>query len=413
MQVKAVARRPAASPTLRLPALATFRAPTLAALGALLLAGCAGAAAPAHVGIDVRVSTPPAAVAIQGSRRLVYELHLAGRGAQPVRVQSLVVLDAERGSTLAALHADTLAAVVVRYDDVPAGPGPVMVTLAAAAGADPLTLAPGERAVVYLEIDVPASVAPPQALLHRIVLRRGSVVDTVAGAPAAVRFVAPPVLGPPVRGGPWVAVYHPSWPRGHRRVFYAVDGRERIPGRFAIDWILVDADGRTTRGDPDVVANWLGHGADVLAVADAVVVSVRDDVAESARMSTHPDHPLEDATGNYITLELGAGQYVFYEHLAPGSVRVAPGDRVRRGQPIAVVGYTGHTTGPHLHLHVADANSPLGAEGVPFVLQCFHRLGAYERIETLGTAPWIRGDNAADARRAEMPAPNTVVDFAC
>jgi hypothetical protein len=277
-----------------------------------------------------------------------------------------------------------------------------------------LTLAPGTRAVIYIELAVGAAgAALPPALAHRIEYRRGAALETVEGARTPVSVEVPPVLGPPVRGGPWVAVYHPSWVRGHRRVPYSVDGRSRIPGRFAVDWIAVDAEGRHTRGDADEVAAWLGFGAEVLAVADAEVVATRDDVTESERLSTHPDHPLADATGNYIALDLGNGRFAFYEHLEAGSVSVAKGQRVRRGEVIAALGFSGHTTGPHLHFHVADANSPLGAEGMPFVLECFDVLGAYEDIGSLG-APWTRSATGTPLRRThEMPAANTVVDLSC
>jgi murein DD-endopeptidase len=175
--------------------------------------------------------------------------------------------------------------------------------------------------------------------------------------------------------------------------------------------------GSSTRwtGEPaflaDVVANWLGEGAEVLAVTDGVVAAVRDDVAESERISTHPRLPQEDATGNYIALEVGDGRFVFYEHLQPGTLRVRPGQRVRRGDVIATVGFTGHSTGPHLHLHVADANSPLGAEGVPFVLERFELLGGYDDSARLGTAPWIPLSAGPAMRSGERPAPNVVIRF--
>jgi Peptidase family M23 len=54
-------------------------------------------------------------------------------------------------------------------------------------------------------------------------------------------------------------------------------------------------------------------------------------------------------------LDLGQGKFAFYEHLKSGSVVVRKGQHVKKGQTIAALGYTGQSTGPHLHFHVADS----------------------------------------------------------
>jgi murein DD-endopeptidase MepM/ murein hydrolase activator NlpD len=153
----------------------------------------------------------------------------------------------------------------------------------------------------------------------------------------------------------------------------------------------------------------------VLAVADAVVAAARDDMpgAELIAASQGP-MALENASGNYVTLDLGHGRHAFYEHLKHGSIRVKPGDRVRRGQVIAMLGNTGSSSsGPHLHFHVSDANHPLAAEGLPYELRSFEVLGAYESIAATKsgrrwkTAP--RGTGGV--RRTELPAANAVIVF--
>ena len=374
----------------------------LALVFPMIFAGIAGAASPLRQSFDLQVPAPPTPVIVDNARQLVYELHLTNFAGEALVLRRLDVRDATGGNVIASFRDKALA-------DRIGHPGMEAQT------GDPRSIAPGMRGVIYLEVTLPDG-ATPKALDHRIEYavngnedRAASVVE---GGRATVGGTPPVVLGAPLRGGPWAAIHASSWPRGHRRVLYAVDGRARIPGRFAIDWVLLDADGRNSHGDADVARDAYGYGAEVLAVADAMVAATRDDMAESATISAHRKHAIGDATGNYVALDLGDGRFAFYEHLKPGSVRVVPGQHVHRGETIAALGFTGDSTGPHLHFHVADALSPLGAEGLPFVFDHFRVLGRYPDIGTLGSAPWAPLDDARPAQRTdEWPASNVVLEF--
>jgi murein DD-endopeptidase MepM/ murein hydrolase activator NlpD len=76
----------------------------------------------------------------------------------------------------------------------------------------------------------------------------------------------------------------------------------------------------------------------------------------------------ETVAGNTITLDLGGGQFAYYMHLQPGSLRVNAGDRVRRGQALARVGDSGDSREPHLHFEVTTSSQPLVGEGVPYLI---------------------------------------------
>jgi murein DD-endopeptidase len=290
---------------------------------------------PSRESFDIAVPVPPSPVTIEGREWLVYELHLTNFTSEPLRIERVHVIGD-----------GVLADIRVVNEVVP----------------------PRERAVVYLEVMTAART------LGHIVGYGGQLA--VVAADVAVRPKATLALGAPLRGGPWAAVYAWEWPRGHRRVFYTLDGRARLPGRLAIDFVRKDERGRSARGDADVVANSLGYGADVLAVADARVAEVRDGLLEAGRVSANPRHPLDDKAGNFVALDLGDGRFAVYEHLKPGSIRVKRGDRVRRGETIAALGFTGDSTEPHLHFHVADSPWPLAGEGLPFE---FEMEGARER----------------------------------
>lgn len=359
----------------------------------------AGHAAAERESFELRVPLAPAPVASEGRVRLFYELHLTNFSREPL-VPVAIDVRGDDDLPLASYTGTTLAARL----------GPAVPV---AGATDSTAIAPGARKVLYLELDLAPDAVP--ARLHHRVSYRVDGTDAIAHADGG--GVAPdprpaPVLGPPLRGGPWAAVFDPAWPRGHRRVFYAVEGRATLPGRFAIDLVKLDADGRLATGDADVVRNAHAHGEAVLAVADATVAAVRGDYPEAARISQNGRHPLSAGSGNYVVLALGDGRHAVYEHLRPGSLKVEAGRRVRRGEVIGEVGYSGSGNWPHLHFHVADAASLLGAEGLPFAFEGFSVLGRYADIEALGERPWTpRADPATAVRRHERPADNSVLRF--
>lgn len=353
---------------------------------------------------DLRVLQAPTAAAIGGTRQLAYELHAtnyADTGLLPTRLD---VLDADAtGQPLASWSgAELLARTAIAGTGRPPD---------AAQG-----LAPGVHAVIYAEVVLPAGAAVPRRLVHRLayaaLTTQAHAQRELLGGGIDVAPRVPVTIAPPLRGGPWVAIYGASFARGHRRVLFALDGQVRIPARFAIDWIRLDARGRHARDDEHVVANWSGYGEDVLAAADGTVVAIRNDYPESHTLD-NPRHPLGEGSGNFISLALGGGRYAHYEHLKPGSVRVHPGEQVHRGQAIAALGFTGDSTGPHLHFHISDGATPLAGEGLPFVIDRYDLLGHYPNLDEFAAGkPWqALPPDSVRTRHGDMPAASAVVDF--
>ena len=351
---------------------------------------------------DIVVPQPPSMTVVEGKGLLAYELHLTNFSSHGQIIHGIRALDGASNALLAHYDGSEL-----RSRESLIG----SAALKTAAG--DLAIAPGQRAVIYLELGIP-SAHPPRSLRHEIefTTEGKTGTNTLMAPELALTAATRQALGPPLKGGPWVAVHSPTWERGHRRVLYSVGGRAHIPARFAVDWVRVDDAGRTTRGDADFVADTLGYGDDVLAVADASVAAVRDNMSEPARISQSERHEIADDAGNYVVLLLKDGRYVFYEHLKPGSIRVRVGQTVIRGDVVGSLGFTGESTGPHLHFHVADGPDPLDAEGLPFTIEGFRLLGRYRDIATLGRERWrpLEGSVAAQ-RSGEWPDSNVVVQF--
>ena len=356
--------------------------------------------------VDAQVPVPPVAVTVAGRTHVVHELHVTNVLTKDVWLDGVDVLRTDGSRGLVATH---------RGDDLRARIGRPGLPRR---HETPHVIGPGLRAVVHFWFPLPDGERPPAGLRHRLFLR----IAPPDGTPLAVETASVPVdraesllLGPPLSGGPWAAIYDPVLKGGHRTVAYAVDGRARIPGRFAIDFVQLPASRVFAANPREIPPGWNGEGTDVLAVADAVVAAAADDMPDNPPPSERPRAPmaLEDASGNHVVLDLGGGRYAFYEHLQNRSVAVQPRQRVRRGQVVGRLGNSGSSSiGPHLHFHVADADAPLAAEGRPFVFAAFDELGAFASLDALvGGSPWKDAAGGTVTRRHERPAPMAVIRF--
>lgn len=222
----------------------------------------------------------------------------------------------------------------------------------------------------------------------------------------------PIVLSAPLKGKNWIAIYNSEWQRGHRRVYYTVNGLARIPGRFAIDFVKLDEKGKLFKNNSDAINDYYTYDEDVLSVEDGTVVSLRNDFKESKTIAGNPGHTESEDAGNYLILQIGKDLYACYEHLKPGSILLKVGDKVSKGDVIAKVGFTGDASEPHLHLHIADKNSVLGAEGLPFVFKEFIYEGIYDDFGNFGKQRWEPLDKAEIKNSLpSRPLSNSVISF--
>ena len=111
-------------------------------------------------------------------------------------------------------------------------------------------------------------------------------------------------------------------------------------------------------------------------------VAARDDMEDSDGANFVTD--VADAAGNVVVIELDNGLFVVLAHLRQGTVQVSEGDLVREGDPLALLGNSGNTTMPHLHLQVqthVDLWDP-DNRSVPFAFEAEgHVLARNDRVE--------------------------------
>ena len=116
----------------------------------------------------------------------------------------------------------------------------------------------------------------------------------------------------------------------------------------------------------------------MLAVADGTVVSIQDGKPE-----TTPNVPMipetkEDYGGNHVILEIAPNVFALYVHLHPGSLTVKVGEVVKAGAPLAKIGNTGPSMGPHLHFGLSDKPDFFAGRSLPFVFDSFTLVGAVD-----------------------------------
>ncbi len=374
----------------------SHRAITLVFLVLLLLSGCLPCVAqdpakiprPVTVPLDVIVPLPPTAFQADGKTHLAYELHITNFSVQSVTLANIEVLN-DSGGMIANVDSSGLIADLYVTGN------------RQATGMDKLKMGSGQMVAVYMWVTLDSPAKVPAAIMHRIRAKFDSYPDelTVQTARLPVgRDIA--LISAPLRGDNWQAGNGPSITSLHRRSLLPVDGHAQIAQRFGIDWVRLNPDGRTFTGDPKDNKNYRAYGSQVMAVADGVVTETKDGIPQNVPGLDSRAVPItmETVAGNHIILDLGHGRYALYAHLQPGSLKVKPGDHVKRGQVLALVGNSGNSIEPHLHFQLTNGNSPLGSEGIPYALESF------DAKPTLN-APLSK-------HHMEIPTENEIVTFA-
>jgi hypothetical protein len=94
------------------------------------------------------------------------------------------------------------------------------------------------------------------------------------------------------------------------------------------------------------------EGVAVLASAAGTVRGVRDGMADVGLRGASKEEIAGRECGNGVVLVHDQGWETQYCHMRRGSIAVRQGERVERGQRLGLVGLSGNTEFPHLHLTV-------------------------------------------------------------
>lgn len=327
--------------------------------------------------VDVLCPAPPIPVKLGQQRVLVYELHITNFDTMPLTLKQVEVYgDDESKVALSTLVDASFSKAVIHVGEAMA------MADAKTKSSDARVILPGTRVVLYMWVELPPRASVPKRLLHRMAFSapNSSTDATLTAFEVSVGRSAVPVLAPPFHGGMWLAGDGPANDSSHRRSILAIDGYIHLPERFAIDWVKVGPNGDSRRHATKTPDDYWGWGEPVLAVADGDIIEVVDGFADNA-LGSSPPITLDNIAGNHVIVRIAADRYVTFAHLQNGSIKVRPHQRVHTGDVVALLGNSGNTTGPHLHLQVTDGDSVLQSEGVPFVIPSFTYLGPGSEYE--------------------------------
>jgi hypothetical protein len=334
-----------------------------------------------------------------GKDHVEYELLVVNVFSEPVTLASVTVLD-PAGKDLMRIEGSALAAATQ--------------TLFAK------TATPVLPASAAVSVDVDLILPPdtgPERVTHRIAytLKADSQLALMVGslevnAPEVTINRQPAmVIRPPLKGNGWLATSACCKPNIHRDLRIAIDGlRIETAETFAIDWAKVKND-RLFDGDGKSVEQYYDFGENVLAVADGTVVYVHDGMPDETPSVLMVPKSKSDYGGNNVILKIAPNVFAWYAHLHQGSITVKVGDAVKAGAPIAKLGNSGPSEGPHLHFGLLNKPDPIAGRSLPFVFDSFTLDGAVDFDTSKGDRLVIRPD--ARQVRSAYPLYGSIQDY--
>lgn len=224
------------------------------------------------------------------------------------------------------------------------------------------------------------------------------------------RFDDPVIVEFPLRGE-WMAPNTPG-----KKI--PSHGTDQLGERYAFDFLQVDW-ART--GRPFYQTNLLQYlffgvplnkcyawGQEVYAPCDGEIIKAEDSYKERQIVNLFSDlsvalknanvfNPEKDdiqtVAGNYIIMKCSDHVYAAFAHLQKGSITVAVGKSVKKGDVLGKVGHSGNSTAPHLHFQLMNSSDLLSAKGIP----C-----AFEQYELFQDGEWKTVYNSVPANTDRM-----------
>ena len=133
--------------------------------------------------------------------------------------------------------------------------------------------------------------------------------------------------------------------------------------KHAWDFVIEDDTKKQFSGDGSELTDYYCYNKKVLAPAAGLIQEVVDGVDDN----NVGDINVNQNWGNSIVIKHTGYLYSQVSHLKPGSIKIAKGEYVKKGQVLAVCGNSGRSPYPHLHFQM-QATPFIGSETLDYPL---------------------------------------------
>lgn len=135
---------------------------------------------------------------------------------------------------------------------------------------------------------------------------------------------------------------------------------------FAWDFVIKDNKGSTFNGQAIKVEDFYCFNKPVIAPADGIIEEVVEHIVDNEI----GDVNTIDNWGNTIIIKHTIGLYSKLCHLKAFSIKVKPGDYVKKGEIIGLCGSSGRSPEPHLHFQI-QTTPFIGSKTLNYPIACF------------------------------------------
>lgn len=353
------------------------------------------------VPIEITARSYPVAIFQDGGWVIVYEFWIFNPKHYALEINNLTISD-QQEKEVYYFKGASLRAIVYRF--------PSLEPDTEETKENPVTLMPGEKAIIYLWLRVNSGAKIPKSLAHTFEFSRtqddGPILLSKAGPTLSVTKNEM-IIPSPVRGGQWLVGNGFSNDADHRR-FLTIYDKMVIPQRFGADFLKLGRDGNNAQNGGGTLKDFYSYSEPLYAVGDGEIVRVVNKFPDDIPGQPH-SIPInwESFGGNQVVLQLGPGVFALYAHLMADSIKVKIGQKVGKGTLIGLIGNSGNSTSPHLHFQMMDGQEPNGSEGIPFVFEAFCeevRGYSFKEIEALN-------DDKCIPHKNSIPGNKWVVSF--